>query len=136
MKRNVSVVCVCFVAISSLVLALLKKCRGLVGSGTPYITASSMRFPLPRPFPLPIPPLTPPLPTPFPLPTFFNVDSIVFVNNQLDAQFFFMYVYFYSLHVSGSHVPITRRINCINKSHPNLYTRRSSIQSDIYQMSY
>jgi len=27
---------------------------------------------------------------------------------------FFMYVYFYSLHVSGSHVPIIRRINCIN----------------------
>jgi len=27
MKRNVSVVCVCFVAISSLVLELLKKCR-------------------------------------------------------------------------------------------------------------
>jgi hypothetical protein len=26
-KRNVSVVCVCFVAISSLVLELLKKCR-------------------------------------------------------------------------------------------------------------
>jgi hypothetical protein len=26
----------------------------------------------------------------------------------------FMYVYFYSLHVSGSHVPIIRRINCIN----------------------
>jgi hypothetical protein len=25
-----------------------------------------------------------------------------------------MYVYFYSLHVSGSHVPINRRINCIN----------------------
>ena len=38
----------------------------------------------------------------------------VFVNNQLDAQFFFMYVYFYYLHVSGSHVPIIRRINCIN----------------------
>ena len=31
------------------------------------------------------------------------------VNNQLDAQFF-VYVYFYSLHVSGSHVPIIRRI--------------------------
>ena len=31
------------------------------------------------------------------------------VNNQLDAQFF-MYVYFYSLRVSGSHVPIIRRI--------------------------
>ena len=26
----------------------------------------------------------------------------------------FMFVYFYSLHVSGSHVPIIRRINCIN----------------------
>ena len=25
-----------------------------------------------------------------------------------------MYVYFYFLHVSGSHVPIIRRINCIN----------------------
>jgi hypothetical protein len=36
------------------------------------------------------------------------------INNQLDAQFFFMYVYFYSLHVSGSHVPIIRRINCID----------------------
>jgi len=31
------------------------------------------------------------------------------VNNQLDAHFF-MYVYFYSLHVSGSQVPIIRRI--------------------------
>jgi len=39
---------------------------------------------------------------------------IIFVNNQIDAQFFFMYVYFYSLHVSGSHVSIIRRINCIN----------------------
>ena len=38
----------------------------------------------------------------------------VLVNNQLDTQFFFIYVYFYSLHVSGSHVPIIRRINCIN----------------------
>jgi len=37
--------------------------------------------------------------------------GIIFVNNHLDAQFFFMYVYFYSLHVSGSHVPIIRRIN-------------------------
>ena len=39
---------------------------------------------------------------------------LISVNNQLDAQFFFMYVYFYSLHVSGSHVSIIRRINCIN----------------------
>ena len=40
--------------------------------------------------------------------------AIILLNNQLDAQFFVMYVYFYSLHVSGSHVPIIRRINCIN----------------------
>jgi hypothetical protein len=40
--------------------------------------------------------------------------DIIFVNNQLDTEFFFIYVYFYSLHVSGSHVPIVRRINCIN----------------------
>jgi len=41
---------------------------------------------------------------------------VIFINNQLDAQFFYMYVYFYSLHVLGSHVPIIRRINCINTS--------------------
>jgi hypothetical protein len=40
--------------------------------------------------------------------------ALIFVNNKLDAQIFFMYVYFYSLHVSGSHVPTIRRINCIN----------------------
>jgi hypothetical protein len=40
--------------------------------------------------------------------------GIISVNNQLDAQFFFMYVYFCSVHVSGSHVPIIKRINCIN----------------------
>jgi len=36
--------------------------------------------------------------------------GMILVNKQLDAQFF-MYVYFYSLHVSGSHVPIIRRIS-------------------------
>jgi hypothetical protein len=40
--------------------------------------------------------------------------STFFVNNQLGTQFFFIYVYFYSLHVLGSHVPIIKRINCIN----------------------
>jgi len=35
--------------------------------------------------------------------------GMIFVNNQLDAQFF-MYVYIYSLHILGSHVPIIRRI--------------------------
>jgi hypothetical protein len=39
-----------------------------------------------------------------------------FVNNQPEAQFVFMYVYNYSLHVSDSHVPIIRRINCVNTS--------------------
>jgi len=39
---------------------------------------------------------------------------LIFVNNQLHAQFFFIYVYFYSLHVSDSYVPIIRSINCIN----------------------
>ena len=33
----------------------------------------------------------------------------IFVNNQLDAQFF-MYVYLYTLHVSSSHVRIIKRI--------------------------
>jgi hypothetical protein len=42
--------------------------------------------------------------------------GIIFVNNQLDARFFFMYVYSYSLRVSDSHLPIARRINCINTS--------------------
>ena len=39
--------------------------------------------------------------------------SKIFVDNKLDTQFF-VYVYFYSLHVSDSHVSIVRRISCIN----------------------
>ena len=42
--------------------------------------------------------------------------GIIFVNNQIDAQFFFVYVYFYSLHVSDSYVSIIKIINCINTS--------------------
>ena len=34
----------------------------------------------------------------------------VLVNNQLDARFFFVYVYYNSLHVSSTHVLIIRRI--------------------------
>jgi hypothetical protein len=37
--------------------------------------------------------------------------GIILVNNQLDAQHFFLYVYFNSLHVSNTHVLIIRRIN-------------------------
>ena len=35
-------------------------------------------------------------------------------NNQLDAQFFSVYVYFDTLQVSSNHMLIIRRINCIN----------------------
>ena len=41
--------------------------------------------------------------------------GIILVNNQLDAQFLFSYMfYFSSLHVSGIYVPIVRRINPLN----------------------
>ena len=35
-------------------------------------------------------------------------------NDQLDAQFFFLYVYLNSLHVSSIQELIIRRFNCIN----------------------
>jgi len=47
----------------------------------------------------------------------------ILVNNQIDAQFF-VYVYFYSLHVSGSHVSIISRINCINTCIPDGHLHR------------
>jgi len=37
--------------------------------------------------------------------------GIILVNKQLDAQFYFVYVYFNSLHVSSTHVLIILRIN-------------------------
>jgi hypothetical protein len=40
--------------------------------------------------------------------------GIIPVNDQLDAQFFFLYIYSNSLHVSSKLVLIIRRINCIN----------------------
>jgi hypothetical protein len=45
--------------------------------------------------------------------------GIIFVNNQLDVQLFFMYVYFHSLHVSGSHVQIWMRLRLIQTCTPN-----------------
>jgi len=42
--------------------------------------------------------------------------GMILVNNQPDAQFF-MYVYLYSLHVSGSHMFIIRRI-IVSMLHP------------------
>jgi hypothetical protein len=42
--------------------------------------------------------------------------GIILVNDKLDAQFFFLYVYFNFLHVSSNLVLIIRRINCINTS--------------------
>jgi len=38
-----------------------------------------------------------------------TIPIFFFVNNELDVQFF-MYVYFYYLHVSSSHVPIIKRV--------------------------
>jgi len=43
----------------------------------------------------------------------FMIKGLIAVNNQPDTQFFYIYVYFYSLHVSDSYVSIIRRINCI-----------------------
>jgi hypothetical protein len=86
----------------------------------------------------------------------------IFVNNQLHALFFFTHVYFYSPHVPSKpahqtviytewHIPDVILIQLIllmmstwlpetcrewRQSHPNLHTKRSSIESDIYQMSY
>jgi len=43
------------------------------------------------------------------LPSDTDTRCLILLNNQLDAQFF-IYVYFYSLHVSTRQVPIIRRI--------------------------
>ena len=40
--------------------------------------------------------------------------SIILFNDQLDTQFFFVYVYFSSVHVSSIQVLIIRRFSCIN----------------------
>ena len=45
---------------------------------------------------------------------FQTVFNIILFNDQLDAQFFFVYIYFNSLHVSSIQVLIIRRFNCIN----------------------
>jgi len=47
------------------------------------------------------------------LPNSFKLYEILLVNDQLDAQFFVVYVYFDTLHVSSNHVLIIRRITCI-----------------------
>jgi hypothetical protein len=40
--------------------------------------------------------------------------AIILVNDQSDAQIFFLYFYINSPYVSSNLVPIIRRINCIN----------------------
>jgi hypothetical protein len=40
--------------------------------------------------------------------------KVILVKDQLDAQFFFVYIHSKSLHVSSIHALIMRRINCIN----------------------
>jgi len=74
--------------------------------------------------------------------------GLILHNNQLDAQFF-VYVYFYCVHVSGRHVPIIRRIIVLMRHlvyvtlcrwpsgmQVNLHTRQPSTQSDINQVSH
>jgi hypothetical protein len=75
---------------------------------------------------------------------------IILVNDQLDAQFLFLYVYFNSLHLSSNFVLIIRRINCVNTTpavcHSDSLECRSGRnsfptwilegQSDTYQMLY
>jgi len=59
---------------------------------------------------------------------------MILLNNQLDAQFF-MYVYFYSVHVSGSHVHIIRRI--IVSMRPLVYVTQVNLQhSDIRMQTF
>jgi hypothetical protein len=75
--------------------------------------------------------------------------TAILVNDQLDAQFLFLYIYFNSLLVSSNLVLITRRINCINTTSGmchydrllcrlgrNLPTCTLDGQSDAYQMLY
>jgi len=40
--------------------------------------------------------------------------GIVLVNNKLDTQFFFLYVYFYYIHIWSNPVLFIKRINYIN----------------------
>jgi hypothetical protein len=77
---------------------------------------------------------------------------LILVKDKLYAQFFFLYVYFNSLHVSSNLLLIIRRITCINttsgmlcrwlssmqvrKFLPDLHSRLSPTQSDTYQMLY
>jgi len=65
--------------------------------------------------------------------------GMILANNQICTQFF-IYVYFYTVHVSGSYVPIIGRI-IVSMRHvvyvtAYLHTRRSPTQSDINQVSH
>ena len=59
---------------------------------------------------------------------------LIFVNNQLEAKFFVMYVYPYSPHVSGTYVSIVRRINSINATSGICHSENDF--SKFYQMFY
>jgi len=81
--------------------------------------------------------------------------GIIFVNNQLDTQFFFimfifiLYMFQAATRPSSGELVVSIHLVCVTlyrwpfgvqvwmrQSHPNLYAKRSSIQSDTYQMSY
>jgi hypothetical protein len=81
--------------------------------------------------------------------------GIIFVNKQLDAQFFFhVCLFLFSTCFGAAMCPSSGELIVsirhlvyvtvyrwpfgvgLDESHPNLHTKRSHIQSDIYQMSY
>jgi hypothetical protein len=79
-----------------------------------------------------------------------QLNNIFLVNNQLDAQLFscmfiaILYMFRAAicsssgeLIVSIRHVVYVTLYRCAGlESHPNLHTKRLSIQSDLYHMSY
>jgi hypothetical protein len=58
--------------------------------------------------------------------------GIILVNSQLDAQFFFAYVYFSSLNVSSTPVLVIRRINCINTTSGICHSMKPAYQTVTY----
>ena len=61
---------------------------------------------------------------------------LIFVNNQLDAQFFFLiFVYSSSLHVSSNQVLIIRTVNCINTTSGICHSENSRFVQNYKKLS-
>jgi len=61
---------------------------------------------------------------------------IIFVNNQLDAKFFFLNEFISILYMFRAALCSSSGESIVSILHPNVHTRRSPKQSGIYQMSY